>query len=278
MSLPLPLEIGSYYDAKAFLRELRDGELHLQTRGINSRAHFRGEEDFAYSLRPKIARYGRSLSDLETIEPIMMNEFRDILISKGLYGHIQEGFLGYQFHEEWLLYQQAQHLGIATRFLDWTLKFEVALFFASHSLSLTNGKLYIYFPREEIFQADRAGDDYANFPPSQVSKPVFLNPSDLADNNSAMKFAQRFKARQHGRFLVTPLSNAMSDIKDELEQTSLFHTVTILQNAKADILKGIDADEAITQETLFLENNADAVNFKKEIARIVSQLHQKYLY
>ncbi len=277
MNLPLPTKISSYADAKAFLKQVRECELQLFLRGINERAHFRGEEDIAYTLRPKITRYGHSSPELAAIEPKLMGEFKDELKARGLYMHIREGFIGFPHHEEWLFYQQAQHLGLATRFLDWTLKYEVALFFACQSLIQTNGKLYVYVPSSKIFQADRRDDNYANFHPTQITTPVFLNPSDFGDDNSMVKFAQRFRARQHGRFLITPLDSAVVDMKNELQHDSYFHTVTILHNAKVDILRGIDTEEAITQQTLFIENDPEAVKFKKETAPIIEQLHQKYL-
>lgn len=276
MPLPLPKEIRSYNEAIAFLEELRKGELYLFTQGITDRAHFRGEENMSYHLQPKLCRYGHSLSDLTAIEPALMQEFKDALISAGLYEHIQVGYLNYPFHEEWLLYQQAQHLGVATRFLDWTLKFEVALFFACQSLTKTEGKVYVYFPKDAIFQADRLNDDYARFHPTQITKPIFLNPSSLADVNSMSKFAQRFKARQHGRFLVTPLSITMSDMRPSIEHDNLFHTVLIPEHAKADIMNGISQD-GFTRNGLFLDDDPSVIQFKKTVAPIIDHLHKKYL-
>jgi hypothetical protein len=277
MNIPLPDTISNYNEAKFCLRQLRDFEFNLFRQGRNERAHFRGEEDIAYTLRPKIARFGRTEAELATIEPQLMNEFKLVLKQQGLYAHIREGFLALPFHEEWLFYEQAQHLGLATRFLDWTLKYEVALFFACKNLPQTDGKIHIYVPRSDVFQADRKGDNYANSAPYNIAQPVFLNPYDFADDSSFKKFGQRFRARQHGRFLVTPLKDAIVDMTQGLVQSSFFHTVTIQHSAKQEILNRIDVDEAITQETLFLEDNPDAVNFKTQLAPIIADLHKKYL-
>lgn len=275
MQLSLPTEIRGYSDAVAFLKQLRNIELNLFLAGRPERAHFRGEEDVSYHLQPKLCRYGRTFSELTSLEPLLMADFKHMLISAGLYNHIQVGFLNAPFHDEWLLYQQAQHLGLATRFLDWTLSFEVAIYFACESLKSKDGKLYVYFPDDGIFQADRPADSYGSVSPTQITDPIFLNPSDFADANSMNKFAQRFKQRQHGRFLVTPLDMAMTDMIHFIESNSLFHAAIIPQKAKADIMDGL-RHKGFTRERLFLDDDPFAVQFKQTISPMIADLHKKF--
>jgi FRG domain len=88
--------------------------------------YFKGESNTEYLLRPKIGRNNYSLSD-------ELNMFEHFILRTSLYINAKNDF-------EWLAI--AQHHGLPTRLLDWSLNPLVACFFAVTSNINKNGRIY----------------------------------------------------------------------------------------------------------------------------------------
>ena len=103
---------------------------------ITRSALCRGVSDTAYQLVPSLFR-GKNTEDIKAQETNLMWVFKTQ--ARGRLATIPSSEL------EWLVL--AQHHGLPTRLLDWSLSPIVALFFAVQSNSKTDGAVYIHDKR-----------------------------------------------------------------------------------------------------------------------------------
>src|SRR5438105_870326 len=126
---------------------------------------FRGHQSSRWTLTPRLARLPlRGLSCLET-EVNLREAFREQCVP-----HLQR-----EPKDEWDLLAMAQHHGLATRLLDWTMNPLVALWFAVREPALpgTNGSVCVFVPELDDFADTKGGL------PSQAKKTLFFRPSHL---------------------------------------------------------------------------------------------------
>jgi hypothetical protein len=272
----LPKIISSKAEFDKVIKLVRDHELFRHLHGNTVRAFFRGQENEAWELKPKIARYNKRIEEVKIIEKNMVSEFSEKMKKSGLHDSLQEGFNGrYKFHTEWLLHEQAQHLGLSTRFMDWTLKPEVALFFSVRGLLETTGKVYFLFPQPDWFVADREQDDYGTHDPLDFTDDICMNPSQWADDNYKKRIAERFKSRQHGRFLVQSIENSNICLTKQDKFAPVICGVNIDKDSKKKILSEL-SDEGFTEEFLFMQDEREVAEIMPEIDKIIKELHVKY--
>ncbi|HVU53531.1 MAG TPA: FRG domain-containing protein, partial [Puia sp.] len=110
-----------------------------------------------------------------------------------------------QYQNDWAWLMQAQHYGIPTRLLDWTLKPEVALYFAVDNPNFDHVSaqfLVIYYPLFEIMIEGGFQEQFFETKPSALNNTWLLNPSFYAEADHDQAIGEVRRARQHGKFTI----------------------------------------------------------------------------
>jgi hypothetical protein len=231
---------------------------------------YRGHGRSYWKLLPNLARSINNPNKLKKIEKSIVTDFHKELNQKGLTRYIQRGFLDGKFHGDWLLIQQAQHYRIPTRFMDWTIDWEVALFFAVSNPNDDNydGHFWIYIVQPEMFVADNDESSYLHVDPFEFKETIFLNSSDFLSEEYLSKIAQRRKFRQNGRFCIQPHESALKDLECQDLHKPHLYPVVIPHYLKRKIREEL-AEKNITNESLYVDEEPG-------INQIVTRVKQKY--
>ena len=263
--------ITSHSDLFEIIKRVRDYREMLRfNSGILICEMYRGHGRSSWKLLPNLARNIRDPQKIKEIERNIVEDFHNELTKAGLTKHIQKGFLNEKFHSDWLFIQQAQHYRVPTRFMDWTIDWEVALFFSVSNPDDDDydGHLWIYNVPSEMFVADNNESRYLHNDPFEFQETFFLNSSDFFSESYLTRIAQRRKFRQNGRFCIQSYDNSIYELDEQQSHKSNLFPIVIPYFLKKKIREEL-AVKNITNETLYVEEDAD-------INAIVSNLRQKY--
>lgn len=236
----------------------------LQTeRGINNALGnglnfemFRGQGNENWELVPALCRNVKDPQDLQRIEKAIILDFHNELVLAGKSKRLQDGFLNGNHHGDWLLIQQAQHYGLPTRFMDWTIKWEIALYFAvADSMNdEVNGEFWIYIVPNEKLLIDNEEAKYRNEDPFTYNEAMFLNSASFSSSDYLSQIAINRKNMQFGRFLVQSYSDVLIPLQDNSLHLNNMTKITIPHFAKKSIREELKKS-GFTSDQLFIEND-----------------------
>lgn len=144
---------------------------------------YRGHSDSTYELIPSIGRY-KELSIKRDFD-LFKKEKQALAIFEAEYCQ----FHGVKHASYWELMALAQHHGLPTRLLDWTLSPLIALFFAVEKPCDKDASIYILDCNDWIY-----GERTNKISPFDIEKPMVYMPSHITP---------RLRAQQ-GAFTIQP--------------------------------------------------------------------------
>jgi hypothetical protein len=187
---------------------------------------FRGQPG-KYSLLPAVAR-GLSNKDTTKVEMSRLKE----LMRRG------ERLLNFKPKDTWDWLVYAQHFGLKTRLLDWTLNPLTALWFASKDNPVVDGYVYFFLANKEF-----------NLDKSLFRSPFSINNTKIVipiHNNSRI-------AAQNGIFTVhmfTPKAKRFVPLEDNNNHKAKLTEIVIPYSIKKEIVSELNVF-GINYETMF---------------------------
>lgn len=169
------------------------------------------------------------------------------------------------FENDWRWLEQMQHFRIPTRLLDWSLKPEIALFFAVESNETVIGQFWIYKT-----PLNWSCDDHFAINPNKESLNIISNSSFRIEEKYKDKIAEHRRSFQAGKFSIQDFNKNFVPMEEQSEINKLLFKHTINPNSKQEILQ-ILAKQNITKETIYVE-------FDDEIEKLIEALKSKYSF
>lgn len=124
------MKVSSLEDYESVISEIKD---RFDSQFVGSPFHllFRGHALESYKLLPTIARDKRSVDEILDLEKRIQQEFEKRMVD-GYIGTVKLNFPQdcSSFYYKWCIQFQIRHLELPTRLIDWSMRPEVALFFA----------------------------------------------------------------------------------------------------------------------------------------------------
>lgn len=212
------MRIYSYDQLYEIIRDLQ------RQMGLSGRVDFienyRGQSLNTYKLENGLGRFKYRNCTLKRKEKKLFNRFIKS-VKNGKIDFIQEPYQTnkYKYMREWFCFFQAQHLGIKTRLMDWTMRWEIALMFAVNEESHfgKDGQFWIFIcPKKYVIHSGNLEELY-NTHPLEIKGSYMINSPFYQSIEGGEYVAERRRARQHGRFFIQPFDKAIIPLEEQPE-------------------------------------------------------------
>lgn len=211
---------------------------------------FRGLPDHSFSLQTRIENKIRDKILANDAVRKKIQLFRNLLNKKGLANEIYKDH--FQFSEpnyknEWFMLCQAQHLGVPTLLMDWSIDWKKALFFSAFDLhnQKKSGSLWIFNVNGFTHNDDSLDSKslYCSDPYQYTGEPRIINPS-FELGSQGLLAANRINY-QDGRFFLTSLSDSIEPLENQGRFKSRLTKIIITPECKVDVCKKYSSPQEV---------------------------------
>lgn len=204
--------------------------------------YYRGQGRPEYKLIPNVARGLNTKDEVLAKEQKLNTGFQKAINAKGISEVLRVDNNLSEAQNAWNLTMQAQHYGIPTRMLDWTLKWEVALWFAVENSKNddVDGQFWVFSRPDEILLTDEASNSYYAKDILSLDRSYFINAPIYWTDELQKQVAEIRKMRQHGKFTISPLEQSYLPLNEHVDLNDCFELYCIPAAIKSQLRQELD--------------------------------------
>jgi hypothetical protein len=209
--------------------------------------NYRGHSLLEYELNCGLARYKLSPEEFIEAERKLYNDFMDFVAMQDDYIRLPfgENDNNPELKNKWYALFQAQHLGLKTRFMDWSIGWETALMFAVENEKYfgQDGTFNVFLvPREQLFSSDKISEASSKLDPFELEQDMMINTPIYMLNDKFNYVGEKRISRQAGRFWVQSVKKSAIILKEQPEYEDLLLELIIDGEAKKSIKAELEAN------------------------------------
>jgi hypothetical protein len=226
--------------------------------------HFRGQASIDYKLQTRIATMFGDSHSVQVKANQIFNSFRQKINAANLVSEIYIAEMNQGLFEKvYYTIFQAQHLGIPTPFMDWSLDWRRALYFAIENENLIDQKGQLWVMLRPYYNEDNA----FSLNPYYLEQSVLINPSYDADAGLEKFLGEKRRSNQRGQFFILPENNCIEPLETNNDLGAHLILIVIEPELKKQIYD-------LRQTTI----NDDLINLMKELRLDFKQYNANSIY
>ena len=202
----------------------------------NFMEHYRGQGRPEYKLIPNISRTLTTAKEIQTKEEALISCLKKSIKENNTESLIRIDSDLNDKQNLWNILIQAQHLGVPTRFLDWSQKWEVGLWFAVENPSNDNvdGQFWIFSVPNEIHPTD-SRDNFYNKDLYNLDKTYLINAPIYWSEDLNSQIGEIKRQRQFGKFSVSSFGKSIIPLENQPEINPYLEKYCIPAEAKGQM-------------------------------------------
>lgn len=232
--------ITSIDELKPIIREIQELRMYYDIM-----ENYRGHSLLDYELNCGLARYKLSPQEFDEVEKNLFKDFSDFADAQGDY--IRQPFdknsENPDLRNKWYALFQAQHVGLKTRLMDWSIRWETALMFAVENEKYfgLDGTFTVFLvPREKLYSTDRISKVSSEIDPFELKEDMMINTPIYMLDDKFDYVGERRISRQNGRFWAQPIEKNSIPLNEQSEYKDLLIEFIIDGESKKTIKEELE--------------------------------------
>jgi len=254
------MQINTVEEFKELIDKIQLRRMPFVGKSPHKQEYYRGQKNIpSYKLKPTIARNNNSPDEIEKLEELILKKFEAGIHSLGLGDVVKQSTRTYKHIDLWELMWQAQHYELPTRLFDWTLKPEVALYFATSAHEDIDGQFW-------VLSMPNVQHDYSflNIEPNKYKMTTILNPSFAIEDDQNTLIAERRRWNQHGKFLIQSYTDSTTPLEENTKFDEHLEKFIIPKDKKT-MFQTYLKEQGFTEDTLLPKRDNRIVELVEEI-------------
>ncbi|MGZ0014816.1 FRG domain-containing protein [Yeosuana sp. AK3] len=232
--------ITSIEELRPIIKEIQELRLYYSLM-----ENYRGQSLRTFKLNSGLARFSKKSNQLKKREKKLFRDFSCYIKVKKNYirNPFSSDTIGYKMKNKWYSLFQAQHLGLKTRLMDWTIDWVVALMFAVENNEYfgKDGSLYIFLvPDYLLFNDPKIKKVTESTDPFNIDQDLMINTPIFLFDNELDFVGERRLSRQSGRFWMQSIENSIIPLNEQSTYKTMLIELIIDGASKENIKKELE--------------------------------------
>lgn len=258
-------EIKSLDDLGEVMKSAQSNPIKLSKSAFQ---YYRGHGSSTYKLTSYASRFFKDKIKMIEDEKLFISDFKRRIYECDKEEYIYVPEKSNEFNEDWYWLTQAQHLGMPTRFLDWSLSGEVALYFAVSTENETkeDGDFWVFFIPDNL--NIKCQQSLSAITALETKQDYFVNIPVQWNVNFEKNEPQRNMLSQQGKFFLRPVDTSLTPLEEEPDYDKYLLRYRVPAEFKGKILNDLK-ELNYTKENIYKTTD-------KTMEDIVSELTKTY--